>query len=200
MWMMERFYLAVPTGTANANDRVLVYDVQHRWWTIYDLPVKCLAEFRVTDQPTGVFGRLGGLSYVKRGAENDDGRPIRSLWRSGWGDYGNSQQKTIRETKLWGSGAAIVSFAIDFDPVTREAIDTVFALKANWPAADLWSDWQAELGFKWPQIDQVADTLVRRATRGTVFSTQFSSSPDSPVWSVHRVARHLREVRGPSVL
>jgi hypothetical protein len=41
--------------------------------------------------------------------------------------------------------------------------------------------------------------LVRYAARGVVFSTQFSNLPGQPSWSVHRVARHVREIRGASV-
>jgi hypothetical protein len=42
--------------------------------------------------------------------------------------------------------------------------------------------------------------MVRQAVQGTTFSTQFSNNAASKTWAVHRVARHLRETRGTSVL
>jgi len=50
-----------------------------------------------------------------------------------------------------------------------------------------------------PAPDHVTDALARYATRGTLFSIQFSNYPTVPSWSVHRIVRHLREVREPSV-
>src|SRR5205085_12380771 len=34
-WLNEQLFVAVPTGNSSVNDRVLVYDTQHQWWTIY---------------------------------------------------------------------------------------------------------------------------------------------------------------------
>ena len=55
------------------------------------------------------------------------------------------------------------------------------------------------LGMGTPQ-PRVTDALARYATRGTLFSIQFSNNAQvSPAWSVHRVVRHIREIRVPSI-
>jgi hypothetical protein len=46
----------------------------------------------------------------------------------------------------------------------------------------------------------VGSVLLRYATRGTVFSTEFANDPAEPTWRVSRITRHMREVREPSVL
>jgi hypothetical protein len=215
-WSMERFYLAVPTGSAAANDRVLVYDTQHQWWSLYDLPAAALTSFRSGDRPEVHFAYAAPLpqriGHQSLGAVTDRGSAISSRWRSGWGDYGSTEVKTIRETKVWGTGAAIVSFSTDFYRNQRVALDTRFgAVGSSWTyaALTLRAGTYADLGFdfvtyadltaKQALKSAVEDAMVRYATRAVVFSTQFSNSPGSPSWSVHRIARHLREVREPSV-
>jgi hypothetical protein len=204
LWHMERLYLAVPTGSASANDRVLVYDTQHGWWSLYDLPAAALASFRSGPLPEVHFGYSSGPPRVGRLALNtttDRGATIRSLWRSGWGDYGNSQVKTIRENKVWGSGVVTVSFAVDFNRTQRANLTAVFGILGTWPfdGAGTWTHWLERFGGRWPGSGEISRQIVRYAVRGTVFSTQFSNNPLAPAWSVHRIARHLREVREPSV-
>jgi hypothetical protein len=216
LWHMERLYIAVPTGPATANDRVLVYDTQRQYWSLYDLPATALASFRSSALPEVHFAYAAPLpqrvGHLVIGQATDRGQPIVSRWRSGWGDYGSSQVKTIRETKLWGKGAAIISFSTDFYRDQRIALDTHFGpFGTNWTYDQLTArgGTYADLALRFPTYtaltskveQQVAPdaTLVRYASRGIVFSTQFSNSASEPAWSVHRVARHLREIREPSV-
>lgn len=215
-WHMEQLFVAVPTGTRTYNDRLLVYDTQHGWWTVYDIAASALTSFRRADRGELHHGYSTGPQRVGRrnyGSTADRGAPITSRWRSGWSDQGSSQVKTMRETKVWGAGAALVSFAVDFnrDPlVGRHAHFT--ALGSAWTYAQLSarSGMYADLGGVYltytdlaanqSQHPTVADVLVRYATRGTVFSVQFANDPDAPAWSVHRYARHLREIREASIL
>ena len=205
LWNMERVYLAVPTGEAAANDRVLVYDTVHNWWSLYDLPASALCAFRADVRPEVTFGYSTGPMRVGRhvlGRRTDrEDQRITSRWRSGWGDYGSSQQIVLRESKVWGSGAVIVSFSVDFNELMRADRDTVLGLLSTWPmdGDGTWSDWLFLNANRWPTTGQISDANVRYATRGTVFSTQFSNSPQSESWSVHRIARHMREIRQPSV-
>lgn len=108
--------------------------------------------------------------------------------------------KTIRETKVWGSGGVTVSFSKDFELAFSQASTAIFGSLATWPngGSDVWPN-GAVTDF-WPGGGQVADRLVRKALRGTVFSTQFSNLTGYATWSVHRVARHLREQREPSIV
>ena len=57
----------------------------------------------------------------------------------------------------------------------------------------------ADLASNEPLTAAADDAMVRYATRGVLFSTLFSNSPSAPTWTVHRVAKHLREVREPSM-
>jgi hypothetical protein len=215
LWHMERLYLAIPTGTATANDRVLVYDTQHQYWTLYDLPATALASFRSSALPEVHFAYADPLpsriGHLALGQTTDRGQPIVSRWRSGWGDYGTSQSKTIRETKLWGRGGATISFSADFHRNQNVAVDTHFGpVATSWTYGQLtarggtYTDLNADYGTytdlaaNLPLESGVDDALVRYAIRGIVFSTQFSNSAHEPDWSVHRIARHLREIRQPS--
>jgi hypothetical protein len=203
LWHMERVYIAVPTGAAAANDRVLVYDTQHNWWSLYDWPAAGLASFRADARPEVCFGYSSGTQRIGRqllSATTDRDQPITSRWRSGWGDYGSSQVKTFRETRVWGTGAVVVSLSVDFNPVQLANLDTALGAHADWPAdGGTWAGYIAPLGVRWPSVGQLSDELVRYSTRGIVFSTQFSNSPQTSTWSVHRVARHMREIREASV-
>ena len=204
LWHMERFYLAVPTGASDHNNRVLVYDTQHEWWSLYDMPMSALASFRSGARPELHFGYSTGPARVGHqplGAVTDRDQPITSRWRSGWADYGIAQQRTLRETKLWGSGAVIIAFSVDFNRTLGPQVDTPLGFTLDWPQvmAGTWDDWLSLNSGLWPGAGQISVAMVRRAVRGSLFSTQFQNSPSSPAWAVHRVARHLREVREPSI-
>ena len=207
-WHLERFYLAIPTGDNTANDRVLSYDVNYKWWTLYDLPAAALATFRSGDTPelhlaySGARGFPPRIGHLPFGAVTDRGGVITSRWRSGWADDGQSVQRTQREAKVWGTGAVVVCFSTDFDLNSRGDVDTALSLGRPWPSdgAGTWNDWLALTGDKWPaQPGQNDDALVRYAIRGTVFSIEFENSPQAASWSVHRLARHIRETREASI-
>jgi len=210
LWHSERVYFAVPSSTPGAvNDRVLVYDSQHQWWSIYDWPASALTTLHWVNTDRIAFGYSTGprgLGVTSPGSTLDGGllpdrpgRTINSRWRSGWSDYGNSQQRTLRETKVWGTGAVNVQFSVDYNRTLLTAAEALFGLDVNWPSSGTWGEWIAANNGVWPGGGQVADVLVRHAVRGTLFSTQFSNNAHSPTWSVHRVARHLREIREPSI-
>jgi hypothetical protein len=201
-WHSEQLYVAVPTGTSTTNDRVLVYDTAHQWWTLYDLPVSAFATFRRADRTELHFGYSTGtlrVGHMSLGTNDDRGAAITSRWRSGWGDYGNSQRKTIRESKVWGAGAMTVGFSVDFRRTQSFNETLLYGTTAKWPTSGTWDAFIAANNGKWPGGGQINDQLVRRATQGTTFSTQFMNNAASPTWSVHRVVRHLREVREPSI-
>ena len=111
-----------------------------------------------------------------------------------------AQIKTFREMKLWGSGAARVDFAVDYNLGFAASADVIFSLAATWPTSGTWGDWIASRGGVWPGGAQVSSKMARKAVQGTAFYTQFSNNPASPDWSLHRVTRNLRETRGASVL
>jgi hypothetical protein len=202
-WHEEQLYVAIPTGTSTFNDRLLVYDTQHQWWTVYDIAASALAQFRRVDQDELHHGFATGANRVghrNRGSTIDrTATTITSRWRSGWGDYGNSLQKTIRETKAWGSGAVTASFSTDFNGAQIASLTALFGISTNWPTTGTWADFITLNNGLWPGGGQINDVQLRRAVRGTAFSTQFANNPLSTTWSIHRVVRNLREIRGASV-
>jgi hypothetical protein len=203
-WQNEQLYVAVPTGTSGFNDRTLVYDSQHQWWTIYDLPASALTAFRRVDRDELHFGYSSGPNRVgrhARGLLDDRGVNMTSRWRSGWSDYQIPQQKTFRETKIWATGSLNVGFSTDFNPSQASVASPAFTSVTTWPlAGGTWADWLTGIGGNWPSAGSTVDRLVQRAVAGTTFSTQFSNSAASKAWAVHRVVRHLRETREASVL
>jgi hypothetical protein len=203
-WLNEQLFVAVPTGSSAFNDRVLVYDTQHQWWTIYDLPAAALAGFRRVDREELTFGYSTGLTRVGRhalGILDDRGTNMTSRWRSGWSDYDIPTRKTFRETKVWATGAMNVGFSTDFNPTQTSVATPAFTATGTWPTAGgTWADWILSVGGNWPSAGSTVDRMIRRAVSGTTFSTQFSNNSSSKTWMVHRVTRHLRETRGTSVL
>ncbi len=192
----RRLYLSYPVGSTI--DRTLVYDPQYDWWTLYDLPASCFASFRISSQAELVFGWASGTNDVIRHASNytnDAGVAISSRWRSGWFDYGDPSVKTIRESKGWGSGKFQIATSVDFQSGTG----TLVNVDATDPTATQWggSTWG---GGSWDTPHGLNPFMVRRAVRGTVFSTSFVNSTLDQSWSVNRFAHHLREVRVPSVV
>jgi hypothetical protein len=204
-WHDERLYLALPTGSSSANDRVLVYDLSRRWWSLWDLPASAVISFRQGNQAELHFGYSSGakeVGYVTAGQADDDGTAITSRWRSGWFDYSNPNVKTIRETKLWGSGSITARFSKDFErAATQTASLTLSANDDTWgdgtDPTDVWGD-GTDSSETWGGAGQISATIARKAIRGTVFSTEFVAA--GVPWSIHRVARHLREQRVPSVV
>lgn len=204
-WHDERLYLALPTGTATANDRVLVFDISRKWWSLWDISAAALISFRRSDQPELHFGYAAGakrVGHINSGTTLDNGAAITSRWRSGWIDYGQPSNKTIRETKIWGSGYLTAKFSKDFE---RSPVQTVGVALAG--SSDTWGDgtgtdtWGDGTGADlWGGGGQISSALVRKAVRGTVFSTEFTNNAGAATWSVHRVGRHLREQRVPSVV
>lgn len=203
-WHNEQIFLGFPTGTATANDRVLVYNTQHRWWTLWDLPASDLVSFQRGDQPELHFGYSSGNNRIGRLVANatvDLGATaITSRWQSGWGDYKSALLKTIRETRVWGTGAMLVSFFTDFH-TTQTTSGTVVlgsTTSATWPTSGTWGTWISGNGGVWPGSGgQVSTSLIRQAVRGFTLSTKLQNSSILPSWSLHRVSRHLRDGATP---
>lgn len=204
VWHDERLYLSVPTGTATANDRILVFDTPQRWWSLYDIPASAMVAFRRGAQVEFHFGYSSGgneIGYVAVGATDDNGTGITSRWRSGWGDYGTGQNKRLRESKIWGTGAVIVNFSKDFEVAYDQTGSALFgALGVTWPTSGTWQDFIDANDGVWPGGGEVSVQIIRKAVRGTVFSTEFIAPTDTPGWSIHRISRHLAGQRIPTAM
>lgn len=197
-WHDDLLYLAVPTGSATANDRTLVYDPEHGWWTLWSVPAAALAAFRIGNQSELVFAYAAGTNHVGRLAPaytTDDGAAITSRWRSGWFDLGDANIKTVREAKLWGSGDVAVAVGKDFsssDPATSVSFTSGTDMWQDGTGTDVWGDGTG--AQKWGSGRTLAGRLARRAIRGTVFSIELAATK---AFSVNRLSLHLLGGSGP---
>lgn len=185
------------TTASGTNSRVLVYDPTYEWWSLWDIPASSLTPFRIGSQPELVFGYAAGTKDVGRYSSsytNNDGAAITSYWRSGWFDYGLSIDKTIRESKVWGTGKVHMGLGTDFNvgTGTLDYLNMVDTGLTTWGG----STWG---GGRWGANASRKPALRRRATRGTVFSTYFYSNVLNQSWTIARLDHHLRELRVPSV-
>lgn len=203
-WHDERIYVAVPTGSATANDRIIVLDPQQGWWSLYDVAASALASWTRSDQQELHFGYASGTKDTGRFSitvNTDGGATIASRWRSGWTDDGASIMKRIREMKLWGSGAITLKLYKDFEPAPSSQSTVTFASPdATWPGSGTWEEFIESLGGIWPGGGQITAQLNRDAIRGTDFSYEFTSNAADETWAIHRISRHLADQRIPSVV
>jgi hypothetical protein len=190
----DRIYLAFPTESANS--RVLVYDPQYEWWSLYSMPASCFATFRPSNQPELVFGYASGSNHVGRHSRsytNDDGSAITAYWRSGWFDLGSPSVKKNRAQKVWGTGRCFMGLATDFEQgVGKESL-----LDFTDTSATAWSGstWDAT---KWAEPRGLIGKQRRVAARGTTFSTFFYSETKDQDWSVHRIEHLIPTIREPA--
>jgi hypothetical protein len=191
----ERLYVG-STTTGTANNRTLVYEPEHDWWTLWDLPAACLTSFRIADNEELVFG-VTSTKIVQRHNPtylNDDGVAITSRWRSGWFDAGEPSRKTIRETKAWGTGQPFYSLSSNFNTDIGSLVQLDFSNAAATSAFWNVQTWNVST---WADGITLAldHALDRTAQRGEVFSAYFENSILSQGWSVHRLHHHYRGPR-----
>jgi len=214
----DRVYISFPTGDSldeNAevtNDRIMVFDPTYGWWTIwtvkyedtaptpdvvYDAGASFIVSWNTGSRPRLTFGFSDGPKHVgqfENSLASDDGYTIESHWRSGWFNYGSSDTKTIRESKIWANGELQISVSQDFEanPGTVDSFSFPSGGGTQW-SGSTWSGgtWSAPTGL-FPQ-------LRRRAIQGTQFSTTIANNYPDRGFSLHRLTHHLREFRIPSV-
>jgi hypothetical protein len=190
----DRIYLAFPT--TEANSRVLVYDPQYEWWSLYAIPASCLATFRTGNTEELVFGYASGENHIGRHSPSystDDGAVIKSHHRSGWFDLENPDEKTIRASKVWGTGT--VEMGLDSDFIIN-AGDTV-ELDMSGATGSIFEGeglFEGEGYFEDVTQDLVED-YRGDSEDGTVFSVYLASEG---AWSVHRIEHLVREIRNPA--
>lgn len=202
VWFRDRIYLAFATGATN--DRMLVFDPRYEWWSLFDIPANGMCVFRAGDVEELLFAYASGSNHIGRydgsGHSSDDmtaagtgGDAIGARWRSGWFDYDDPSVKTIRESKLWGSGSFEVGISRDWQ------LQTPFSAVRLSGSAALWGGFDWDDGTLWGPAEAVISVLVRSAQRGTLFSTHFRNVVKDASFSIHRLEHHIREARIPSV-
>src|SRR5690606_28456148 len=98
----NKVFLGFPTQAGD--QRTLVFEPNAGWWSLYDLPATCFASFRADGPDELMFGDGSNIQRHNNTLTSDNDDAIVSHWRSGWFDYGIPEQKTIRESKVWGFG------------------------------------------------------------------------------------------------
>lgn len=195
----NRIYLAFPTSEANS--RVLVYDPRYEWWSLYSIPASCFTSFRTESREELVFGYASGENKVGRHSTaftNDDGVAIESHWRSGWDDHAIPDSKTIRATKVWGTG--VVSMGLDGDYVINTGNLEKLDMSGSTGLTFGGSGFFGGEGLFGDTSQALIGTERRIAERGTTFSIYFSNATLDQKWSVHRADSLLRESRKPSTV
>lgn len=199
IWDNERIYLAVPTLPSTTNNRLLVYDIQNKTWTIYDIRASALTSWKRSDKAELHFGYATGTNdtaLISSTATDDAGTVITSRWRSGWFDFGVDVEKSIRQCRLWGTGAVYFKLSKDFAASFAVVDEVAFGggIWGNGTGSDVWGG-GTDSSIVWGGGSQVTSAMNRSAIRGTVFSMEVSNVPGLSTWSLHRTARHIREQR-----
>jgi hypothetical protein len=212
----RRILLAFPSGAATTNNRLLVFDPTYNWWALWDIPAAALTGFRIGSTEELVFAYASGTKHIGRhvGRDNtyaaDDmtagagGNAITARWRSGWQNYGSGEVKAIRESKLWGGGQVTLRLYVDYESVAsaEQALTLTTGSSDTWgdgTGTDTWGDGTGT-DLWGPSLGTIRPYLVRKAARGTVFSTQFRNTTLGKTFSIYRLAHHLRESRVPSTV
>lgn len=194
-----RLYLSYPTSEANS--RTLVYDPEQQWWSLYSFPAAALASFRIGSAPELVFGYSSGENKVARHSSsftNDAGSAISTYWRSGWFDLGSPDVKTIRSSKLWGTGE--VGMGLDHDFTIQPAGVTQLDMSGSTGSTEGGGGMLGGDGFLGDSASDLVAAHRRVAVRGTTFSVYFANSTLNQSWSIHRADHMQRETRKPSTL
>lgn len=205
-WSQGRLYLAFSTGTAN--NRLAVYNPRYEWWTLFNIPASAMCSFRVSTREEVVFAYASGLKHISRyyegsGFAADDltttgtgGTAISSHWRQGWVGYGSQDNKTIRQTKLWGEGTAQFGLARDFNLSTGR-YDTIMFSQTD---GALWDDgWQWDDGTLWGPAGTTKPWLMSQAVSGTVLALMVRNTTLNTTWALHRLEHGFRATRSPEI-
>lgn len=193
----DQVYVSYSQG-GSYNDRTLVYDIQHKWWSLYDFEASSFGLFKIGNDTELVFTRSNTSNDVVRFSRNytaDFGTTaITARWRSGWVDFGVASMKTMRESKIWGAGQCFIGQTSDYAQGVgvSELLNFAQAAITQWNT----SNWYQG---KWENPVELIPRVVRLATRGSVFSTVLSNSELDKTFQISRMVHHLRATRIPTI-
>jgi hypothetical protein len=210
-WAQGRLYLAF--STTSANNRLAVYSPRDGWWTLFDIPAAAITSFRPGTREEVVFAYASGLKHVARYYEGsgylaDDltttgtgGTAITSRWRQGWVDYGTQDQKSVRQTMLWGEGIAEFAISRDFELLPGRYDTATFG-----NASDTWGDgtgtdtWGGGTGpDTWGPAGTTAAWLISQSVSGHVLALHIQNSTLNRTWALHRLEHGFRNTRDSEV-
>lgn len=198
----DRVFVGFPTGSTN--DRVLVWDTQLKWWSIWGLPAAAFATFRASSDSELHFARATGSNHIDRMAASiltDAGSAIGSYWRGGWFDHGFVDQHRVAEVKVWGSGQPGIALTTDFksSPGTTTALD----LRPQGGSGTLFGGagtYGAGTGIFGDEGTGLEPGLPIISGEGTYFSTYINNTVSGQSFSIDRVTHHVAGKHIPSVI
>ena len=199
----NRIYVSVPTGSSTTNDRVLVYDPEYKWWSVWNFVASALCSFRISSGDELVFGYATGSNHVARHSSsytNDAGTAISSRWRSGWTEYGGGSVVRSRQIKFWGRAQLNVGVGVDY--VISSASNNLdftgnTVLWGNSASTTLWGT--STSSTLWGPGPVVNVDMFREGRRGTVFQLVFENTEKDQSWAVTKADYHLAGTRIPGV-
>lgn len=206
----KQVVLSVPTGSSAVNDTLLIFDPRYNTWNRWNLSCSALLSVDLTTAARVLlFGLATGsnnveqLAITSNATSLDAGAGITSFIKLGYTDLGVSENKTVREQQVWGTGTLRFALGKDFSG-SRNASEVVFGTLADkWndgSGTDTWGDGTSATDL-WSGGESADVKLFRKSVRGLIFSIELYSGSASPVpaWSVNRIVNRLREQRVPSV-
>lgn len=177
-------------------------------WMVVDLGEVWTGTSGVTTAPADVPAYFDGDSANAdwAGADHDSlshqfvadvgGQAIEAFWQSGWFNYGTPAVKTIRESKIAGTGQVTVQMFRDYRQSPSFAKDIELS-----PPTGLYDSGQLyDSGVMYGPSGAIVPKPLRKAIRGEAFSLRFYNNTLGRSFKVHRFTAHLREVRVPSVV
>lgn len=192
----EQLVVNYPTGSEN---RQLVSDVRFGGWTYWNLAADAICSVPVSGNDRLWFAN--GTDLHKQGeAADDDGTSIVAFWQGPWETYALLGEKTIRSTRLFGSGQGRLGYAADYGTVVRGGNFNIAQDVDLWAdgtdPADLWAD-GSDAADQWGGGVTFDDAWIRDAERGTVLSTRIQNLAGSD-FSVQWLEHHLADIREES--
>lgn len=163
---------------ATAVELLLKFDLRALRWTVWKADLNSLAAWNeeTTTHRTRLFfsaadEALKHVYFYTPAVDTDPTVEMEPRWESGAYDVGNVDEKTLTNTKIWGSGEVSVKIADDFGALG------------------------AAVTFDLGEGSVIDQHQLQRGQTATLFRHQLSGKAP---WSVQRISRYLRESRVPA--
>jgi hypothetical protein len=174
-FMGEAIYVGLESG--GVVDRVMKFDLRKQAWTIFTAALNSLVAWNEqTDNRARIFfsgtgaGNRRVYFYTPATDVDASAADLDCRWQSGFYELEDADEKTLVQTKMWGTGEPTLKVAGDY--------------------GELGQGTKYKLGV----APKIAQRQLQKGQTATLFSHQISGAAP---WSVQRLDRYLRETRVP---